>query len=207
MISLNVHRLLLVSVLANAVLIGVGTPGTLEAQDEADRRRNLVQKPLAVAKLVDAGYPGWQVRRLAESLNEAEVSPTDFNALLGSLPYLAGMLSSLEGAVNHVVLKKERGMKKTELVDSVRTELREQELPWKTLLPTDEGYLGDSSRNVLSRVKESIRDRRGFEEGEPQPAETKPGSRPSGSPTPTPTPAPSPGPGPGSNRPGPGQPF
>lgn len=188
-----------------AVLLVVG-PAALEAQDETDRRRNLVQKPLAVAKLVDRGYPGWQVRKLVTSLNEAGVSVSDFNALLGSLPHLAGMLSSLEGAVNHVVLKQERGMTEDELVDSVRTELGEQQLPWESALPANDGYLGDPARNLISRVKESIRDRRGFEEGEPQPAETEPGSRQPGGPTPGPSPGPGPGPG-GPNRPGSNQPF
>lgn len=202
---MNVPRFILVLTLVFGVTVLSGAPEVLEAQDEADRHRHLVQKPLAVAKLADAGYPEWQVRRLAESLTKAELSPAEFNAFLGSVPYLAGMLSSLEGAVNHVVLKKERGMRGTELVESVRAELREEDLPWKTILPVNENYLGESSRNVLSRVKESIRDRRGFEEGEPQPAESERGSRPSGSTGPTPTPAPSPGPGP--NRPGTNQPF
>jgi hypothetical protein len=205
MVPMNVRRLIFSLTLVFGLSILLGAPEALEAQDEADRFRNLVQKPVAVAKLSEAGYPDWQVKRLAEALNEAELPPQDFNALVGSVPYLAGMLSSLEGAVNHVVLKKERGMTGAELVGSVRTELREQELPWRTVLPTNENYLGEAARNLLSRVKESIRDRRGFEEGEPQPAETKPGSRPSGGPGPTPSPAPTPGPGP--NRPGTNQPF
>lgn len=170
--------------------------GSVEAS-EKESLRQLVQQPVAVDKLIEAGYPARQVRSLSRTLHDAEVSPTDFNEVLLNLPYFAGNINNLEGSVNFVVQQHERGLSGSELVQAFRDELTGQNMAWRSgPEPLSTEYLGPGARNILSRVRETIRDRRGFEEGSPEPASSGQGR----------TPAPSPGtPGPGGPQ-GPGSP-
>lgn len=179
------------------ILLGVGN--TVEASDTVSLRQ-LVQKPVAVDKLVEAGYPSRPVRELTRTLHEADVVPTDFNDVLLNLPYFAGSINNMQGSVNFVVQQHERGLDGQKLVQSFRDELRGHNMAWRSgQNPLSPDYLDSSARNILSRVRESIRDRRGFEEGTPEPPSS---GEQGGRPAPAPTPGPQ---GPGSPR-GPGTP-
>lgn len=139
-----------------------------ETQTERKKLRHLSQMPIAVDKLNQLGYPQKDLGRAVESLNKADVAPSQFNTLIRGLPYFAGSLQNLKGPVNYIVVQYDRGLRSDELVDTLRQQIVQQDFSWKTILPVEQNFFTDREKKIIQEVKETVLQRRNREEGQPE---------------------------------------
>lgn len=90
---------------------------------------HLVQTPVAVDKVVEAGGSADQVSELARSLNEGLVDPATFNEIMSKTPEMASHPEGITGVGTFVTEQVEAGLTGEDLALATREHLRTLGIP------------------------------------------------------------------------------
>lgn len=145
------------TVLAAVLFVLATSSLPVASQEAATPEQQLVQMPVAVDKLVEAGVPEAQVQRLAETLNRGAVSPAAFNGTLRNIPDLAANVESIARIGNFVVARVNDGLRGEQLAAAIHQRLREEGIPagGHSLVgppPIAENFLPENARAKVEKA-------------------------------------------------------
>lgn len=98
-------------------------------QRDIDEIQQLVQKPVAVDRMVEAGASPEAIDRLSEAMNRGEMSATEFNNTMRQSPELSEQMDGFNNVGSFVRSRVEEGLRGRELADSIHAYLNERGIP------------------------------------------------------------------------------
>lgn len=98
-------------------------------QRDIDEIQQLVQKPVAVDRMVEAGASPEAIERLSGEMNRGEMSATEFNNTMRQSPELADQMDGFNNVGSFVSSRVDEGLRGRELSQSIHTYLNERGIP------------------------------------------------------------------------------